>query len=194
MAKLANNLTGEDQDIVGQLSGWIDLGGVYGQDSGMAINGHASLDNAHLMKIPLFAQLLNVLRLNLLGQNKADQQGELTFSRESGSDKFNIQELEFTGGGLSVSGTGTIGQDGSLNLTLIAVGAPKGGPIPILSTVVDWLLSNIERQLVRVDVTGTLSKPEYSSTVLSTITWPLRSLRSLLFTPILGGSSSQDGE
>jgi hypothetical protein len=131
-----------------------------------------------------------VLRLNLPGTDKADQEGEVYFSRAG--DKINIEEGELTGAGLNVSGYGSIGLDESLNLRLIAVGAPKGG-IPILSTIVDWLLSNIERQLVRVDVTGTLSKPEYSSQVISTITWPLRSLRSLLFTPILGGSSSGTG-
>ncbi len=156
VAQLAKCLTGQDQGILGQLSGWVEMGGFYGQDSGMAINGYVSLTDGHLMNMPFFAQLLSVLRLNLPGQEKADQQGDLTFSRAG--DRVNIEDFEFTGGGLNLSGLGSIGLDGSLNLTLIAVGAPKGG-IPILSTLVDWLLSNIERQLVRVDVSGTLSKP-----------------------------------
>jgi hypothetical protein len=185
VARLADDLTGNDQGVAGELSGWVDMGGVYGQEGSTAMAGHVSLTNGHLMDVPFFAQLLNVLQLKLPGQNEAEQAADLSFTRVG--DTFTIQDFEFTGGGLSLSGAGTIKTDGSLKMTLIAVGAPTKGGIPIISSVVDWLLSNIERQLVRVEVTGTLSKPEYHSTVLSTITWPLRSLRSLLVTPILGG-------
>ena len=190
VTKLARRLTGKDQQIVGQIAGWVDMGGVYGQDASLAANGHLSLVDGHLLHIPLFAQLLTVLRLNLPEQEKADQEGQLDFSRSAG--KVTVREFELIGAGLNISGYGTIGLDESLDMTMIAVGAPeKGSGFPVLSTLVDWLLKPIERQLVRVDVTGTLSKPQFSPQVLSTITWPLRSLRSLLFTPILGGSSPE---
>ena len=192
LAKLARRLTGKEQQMVGQISGWVDMGGVYGQEGSLAANGHLALVDGHLLHIPLFAQLLTVLRLNLPEQEKADQEGQLDFSR--GAGKVTIREFELNGAGLSLSGYGTIGFDESLNLTMIAVGAPTRGGIPVISSLLDWLLKGLERQLVRVDVTGTLSKPQFSQQVLSTITWPLRSLRTLLSTPILGSSAPEAGK
>ena len=102
--------------------------------------------------------------------------------------------FELTGAGLSVSGYGTIETETrELDMTVVAIGAPEGKGIPILSDVVGWLLKGIERQLVRIDVTGTTDAPKYTSQVLTKVTWPLRSLRTVLFSPILGSSSKDDG-
>jgi len=191
LARLIGYLSEKRQEMVGRISGRVDLGGLVGQESSLAADGYVSLVDGQLLKVPFFARLMTVLRLNVPAEQKADQRGELYFSCAGGET--NIQEFELTGGGLSISGYGTIGDDRRLDMTLIAVGAPeKGRGIPLISPVVDWLLKGIEGQLVRVDVTGTLDEPRYSLQVLNKITWPIRSLRTVLFSPLLGSSSSRE--
>jgi hypothetical protein len=43
---------------------------------------------------------------------------------------------------------------------------------------------------VRVDITGTVEKPQYSSQALATISWPLRSLRTVLESPFAGSDTA----
>ncbi|MFW6189710.1 MAG: AsmA-like C-terminal region-containing protein [Planctomycetota bacterium] len=177
---------GKDQpNARGKISGSVDLGGIYGQEKSFSARGHVSLTEGQLLRVPLFGRLLNVLRLSVPSGRVADQRGEAVFSHSNGVTK--IEEFEIVGAGLNISGYGTIGPDKKLDLTLVAIGAPEdSGGIPIISAVADWLLKGIEQQLIRVDVSGTLDNPKYTPRMLSKITWPLRSLRSVLFSPLLG--------
>ncbi|MHC4591926.1 MAG: hypothetical protein ACYS8L_04425 [Planctomycetota bacterium] len=127
------------------------------------------------------------------GSMKARAKGEMVFSFSGG--KITVTEFDLTGGGLNLSGYGSVWLDGRLALTMVAVGAPEEGKgIPIISRVVGWLLKAVERQLVRLDVSGTLENPVIEHRVLSKITWPLANLRSVLFSPIFGSGADEEPE
>ncbi len=189
LERLAGQLSEAQQSTgklpAGLISGTVDVGGIMGQARSFTARGQVELQQGQLLDAPFFGRLLGVLRLQIPGGKRSGQKGRLVFDIDR--QELQVKEFELTGGGLNISGYGTIGFDTSLKLTLVAFGAPEEGRgIPILSSLVDWVLRGIESQLVRVDVTGTWNDPQFSSQVLSTITWPIRSLRTVLFSPILG--------
>lgn len=186
LARLVERLAGEETGVSGRLTGTVALGGMVGEPESTSGKGTIALTEGHLWQTPFFVKTLNVLHLGMPGDKKTPARGEMRFALRG--DEVTIGAFDLTGGGLNISGYGAVWLDGRLGLTMVAIGAPEqGGGIPIVSPVVGWLLQAVESQLVRLDVSGTIQEPVFKSQVLSTITWPLASLRSVLFSPILGG-------
>ncbi|MHC5033992.1 MAG: hypothetical protein ACYTFZ_03045, partial [Planctomycetota bacterium] len=193
LAEVSRCVTRGQRDVRGRITGAIEMGGVLGQEVSRMGTGSLSLEEGQLWRTPFFAKLLGVLHLTMPGRMEARSRGDMVFSFSG--DRVAVTEFDFTGGGLNLSGYGSVWLDGRLALTMVAVGAPEEGKgIPIISKVVGWLLKAVERQLVRLDVSGTLEEPVIEHRVLSKITWPLANLRSVLFSPIFGGGTEEEPE
>lgn len=193
LGELAKRAGGKETNVAGRLAGVIDVGGAVGQTTVTGGKGSVSLTDGRLWRTSFFLKLLPVLHLSMPTNQEAPLQGEMTFALAG--NELKVREFELVGGGLNLSGYGTIGLDGKLNLTIVAVGAPEEGMgIPIVTPVVNLLLKAVERQLVRLDVTGPINDPIFEQRVLSKIAWPLTSLRSVLFSPILGGGTKPQPE
>jgi hypothetical protein len=182
---LLEKSTGRKRDVAGLLSGTVDIGGVIGGSTGVSARGNVSLAEGRLWQAPFFARLIQVLHLSLPGPRRSVQRGQASFTRIG--NKVDIHEFEVVGGGLNVSGYGTVGRRNQLDLTLVALGEPEPGTgIPVLSTVAGWVVRGVGGVLFRIEVSGTLEDPRYSPTPIRTIMTPLTSLRSILFSPIFG--------
>jgi hypothetical protein len=180
LGDLVQHISGRQKDLAGRLSGVIDVGGVLGEPSVTGGAGSAALTEGRLWQTPFFAKLLGVLHLTVPSDREVPMRGDMAFSLVG--NELAVREFELVGGGLNLTGYGTVWLDGKLELTMVAVGAPESSRgIPVLSHAVGWLLQAVERQLVRLDVSGTLDEPVFKLEVLSKITWPLTSLRSVLF-------------
>jgi hypothetical protein len=185
LGELARRIGGKEVNVAGRLAGVLDIGGVVGETTITGGKGSLSLTDGRLWRTSFFLELLPVLHLSMPTDQEAPVEGDMTFALQG--NELRIHEFELAGGGLSLSGYGTIWLDGKLDLTMVAVGAPEEGTgIPIVTPVANWLLQAVERQLVRLDVTGTINKPVFEERVLTKITWPLTSLRNVLFSPIFG--------
>ena len=124
---------------------------------------------------------------------EAPAEGRAAFAIDG--DRIPVKTFDLTGGGLSLSGYGDVWLDGRLALTIVAMGAPGEGPgIPIVSPALGWVMRAVQRELVRLEVSGTIQQPHFKSTVLSKIKWPLTSLRDIVVSPVLGGAGSRTNQ
>jgi hypothetical protein len=178
LACAVRRLTGPPAEATGMLRGAVDVGGVL-DGSGMHIQGNLQVSDGRLWKTPVFAGLLNILRFSLPPREEQLQRGRAEFARVGGRTR--IDAFEFVGGGLILTGSGTASDDGSLDLAMTVVGGPTKGPrIPLLSSVVGWLMRGVEREFFRVDVTGTFEKPRFTLRPLAHIVSPMAGMRAAL--------------
>ncbi len=186
LAELIGRLTGESRDIGGLMDGDIEIGGTIEDLKGSTGEGRVSLSEGNLWQTTFFVSLLNLLHLAIPTEGAPSVAGQASFRFARGNVE--VEEFELVGDGLNLSGQGTVGLDGKLALTMVAVGAPtERTGIPVISSVVGWALKAVERELLRIDVSGTFAKPEFRSQVLSQITWPLTKLGSVLYSPFVRG-------
>ncbi|MGD2175808.1 MAG: hypothetical protein PVJ27_10430 [Candidatus Brocadiaceae bacterium] len=183
LAELLGALEEEPPEVSGTLSGTADVGGILGGGTGVRAEGQVALTGGRLWEAPFFTRLVNVLHLSLPSRGPGRQRGDALFSLLNGV--WTIDEFEITGGGLSVSGYGTVKRNRELDLTMAVVGAPEpGGGIPVISSVVGWLMRGVERELFRVEVSGTLDDPRFKPKPLMRIMSPITSVRSILVSPL----------
>jgi len=190
LGELIHQWTGKPQELSGILDGAVDFGGVAGSATGIAARGRVALTEGRLWEMPFFAGLLGVLHFSLPLQKPTLQYGEMSFDRVGGQTK--IKEFELAGAGLQITGRGDISEHGELEMRMVVMGAPqKGNGIPLVSNIMGWVMRGVERQLFRVDVSGTLGEPQFSLKPLRRIMWPITSLGTLLSAPIFGGESEK---
>jgi len=194
LTSLLEHLKGEKdeaQKVSGLLDGVVDLGGVLHGQLGTMARGRVTITEANLWQTPMFARMLPLLHLRVPGPEEAPGRGDVTFKLVG--DQVIIEEFDFVGGGLNLTGQGVVGLDKSLDLTMAAVGAKDAGTgIPILSPLVGWFVRGIESQLFRIKVTGVLGDPKFKLKALSTITAPLTGISNLLLRPLLGAPEDDE--
>ena len=120
----------------------------YKSEKGLIGEGDASVTRGELGQLPLTASLFNTLGLRS-PLDRSITEAEMKFGL--GKDQLVVKELVLEGEQRLMTGLGTIGYDGSLNLRLVS---PKSGGIPIIQPL-------IASQLVQIDVRGTVTKPEF---------------------------------
>jgi hypothetical protein len=136
--------------------------------------------------------LIDVLHLSSPGQYGHFDKGKMrcTFN----ADSVQIQSLRVTSPAAELTGQGTVGLDkGKLDLSMVAATLPKGG-LPVIGQALRVVLRPIERQLVRVEVTGTLSEPEYSPKMLQNVTRPITGLFGLIVSPFRSDKKKENGK
>ncbi len=185
LQEILERASDRDHDVRGLLSGIVDVGGVLDGVTGISAAGNINLTEGRLWRTPFFARLIHVLHLTLPAARRGVQHGEASFTHIG--NRTEIHEFEVIGGGLDVSGYGTIGRNQELDMRLLALGARDDGTgIPIVSSVAAWVMRSVGGVLFRVDVSGTLEEPRFTSTPIRTLITPLTTLRGLLYTPVFG--------
>ncbi|MHC4788797.1 MAG: AsmA family protein, partial [Planctomycetota bacterium] len=106
LSDLLECFTGERKDLSGRIMGVLDIGGIVGRESSRAGRGTLNLTEGHLWHTPLFAKLLPVLHLRIPTDGGASARGQMIYTLSG--DQISVHEFELTGGGLNLSGYGTV--------------------------------------------------------------------------------------
>ncbi len=190
LRRLLYEVTGEERNTQGRISGLIEMGGRVGDTKRIAGTGTMELADGKVWKAPVLLGLIDVLHLSSPGQYGRFDEGKMrcTFDSES----VQIQSLRLTSPAAELTGQGTVGlENGELDLKMVAATLPTGG-LPVIGQALRVVLRPIERQLIRVEVTGTLSDPKYSPKPLQNVTRPITSLFGLITSPFRGDGKKKE--
>lgn len=181
LGQLARAVKGEAVEIEGKLSGAVDLGGELAQKE-LSGQGSVSLTHGYLGKLPFYMSLINVFKLSVPSGQRALENGHMRFRLSGGM--LQVEELTFCGAGLEMTGAGTVGLDGTLDLDMVAVTLPETGKgIPILTPAIHMILRGVEKRLARLRITGTLQDPVFKMTTWRFLSGPLDSLLDIITAP-----------
>ena len=164
----------------GVLDGRLELTTVAGQPERRRGAGVIRISKASIYQLPVVLGFLHVIYIALPGES-ALADGYLTY-RVRG-DRLIFDEIHLSGPAMSFVGSGTVnlGTD-RLALNLFAYTGPPG-KLPRIAGL-DELLSGIIRELMEVQVRGTLANPQYR-------TVPLRSLDAAIRRLVTPGEEDQ---
>jgi hypothetical protein len=138
----------------GRLAGTMQLVATSGKNDTRKASGVLQISQAKLYKMPIVLGLLHVVFLSLPGDS-AFSDGTMTYHMNG--DKLVFDEIYLTGPSLSIVGSGTMNiATEKINFTFLA-GPP--GKLPRLGHL-DEFVQNVIRELVEIQITGTLRKPE----------------------------------
>lgn len=140
--------------IKGKLAGRIDYSATPGSTPARQATGQIWITQAAIGKLPVMLGMLNVLYLAMPG-DAAFTSGDLTYHLRD--DKLSVQEVYFTGEGLSVLGSGTMNMK-SEKLDLRFLTGPPG-KMPRIALLSE-LLETISASLTEIRVGGTLKSPK----------------------------------
>jgi hypothetical protein len=152
----------------GQMAGEFILRGT-GADPALAnARGEFRITDAKLFQLPGFVQLLNTLGFK--GDQTTFKEAEISILIHNNTYYF--EKLLLKGRGLTLSGAGRMDDQGQLDLIFTAGDATRGGPL----TALDDLARGLGREMLLVEVTGTLNDPKIETRSFSTLTAPFREL------------------
>jgi hypothetical protein len=109
-----------------------------------------------LWEIPLFTNLLEVIPLNL---EKLTTFSHGLIEYELEADKVKIQQMKLASAVLAIEGSGAVGYDGSLDLTLSLRPTSERLPIPLVEELLK-MLAAFPRKVIPFRIKGTFSQPE----------------------------------
>jgi hypothetical protein len=163
-----------EQDVSGgRLKATLGLRAQGPEASNVEASGYADVTDARLYELPLAVRVFNALRLAPGDRTAFTQARVLYFVR---GKRIILGDIRLDGPAVSLYGAGIVDADGQLNLTFLAGKRDEDPLIPALSE----LLEGVRKELVIVQVTGTLAEPKVEMRTLSGLTAPFRELISLV--------------
>jgi len=149
----------------GLLEGRIELSETAGRPESRRASGVLRLNESKLYgKVPVLLDLLTVVYLSVPGEATFTE-GECLYHLKG--DILTLREVYLRGPTLSLVGSGTVSVvDKKLNLHFLT-GPP--GKLPRLSGLADEVLTGILRELMEIEVTGTLHKPRTRTRTLASL-------------------------
>jgi len=153
------------------MSGYVDgrffLTGVAGDVSRRRGGGRVQVREAELFRLPLLLSVLHVI--NLSAPEASAFQSASTRLTVVG-DELRLRNIELAGGALALIGEGSMAlSTGELDLRLVTVSPHRWAKLPVVSE----MMEGMARELVEVQVTGTLREPRAEAQ-------PLRNLEAML--------------
>jgi len=163
------------------LSGVMELAGRTGKNSALEGQGELSFSQGHIWQAPVFMGLVDVLHLSRPGAMGNFDRGEAQYAISE--DHLHIQHFELRSPSAELTGMGMVGlEDGKLDLRVVAATVPEGG-IPLLSPALKAIVGPVQRELIRVNITGTIEDPEYSYTIIGRLRRPFETLYDFFASP-----------
>jgi len=177
-------------DVQGRLSGLVEIECRHGEQEKLTGTGKLELTDGSLWSTPFFMHLVELLHLTIPGTGGTFDTGEARF--ELDDRQVNVKSFRVTSTALELEGYGEISlPGGELDLSMVAA-TPSEGGLPFVGKYLRAIIRPVERELVKLHVTGTLRQPKFEHKVLGPVTRPITSLFELLVSPF--GGSSQEGE
>lgn len=182
LRKVIRETLGREVDVAGKLSGMLEIAGSLGEEPALKGQGEMILSEGRIWKAPVFMGLVDILHLSRPGDLGNFDRGQFQYVIDGGS--LYLQHFELRSPAAELTGWGELElESGALDLTIVAMTTPEGG-IPILSPAIKSVLRPIQRELIRVRVSGTIEEPQYSSTVITTLTRPVQAFYDFLTFPM----------
>ncbi len=190
--KLLREVTGRELNVRGRLSGVLEIAGRNGNDRVLEGQGELSFTQGHIWNAPVFMGLIEVLHLSRPGELGDFDRGEAQYTIHD--DYLYVQHFELRSPSAELTGSGKVRlQDGALDARMVAATIPEGG-IPILSPAIKTILGPVQRELVRVNVTGTVAEPRYSHSVIGRLTRPVQTLYDIFMSPLRITDDDEEGD
>lgn len=186
---LLEQLTDEQHDFKGRLSGLVEVSGRTGEDQHVEGTGTTNLTEGKVWRAPFFLGLVNVLQLSSPGRYGNFDRGEVSF--DFNTRQLTINSFRLNSPAAEMTGSGTIGLgEGAVDMEMYAA-TPSEGGVPVIGEAIRWVLKPVQRQLSRVRISGTLEEPHYRMTPLKTVTGPIGSVFHFLTSPFRGDPSKE---
>ncbi len=181
LRKLIREMTGREMDVAGKLTGVVEIAGRMGGEDMLKGQGELSLTEGRVWQAPVFFGLIDILHLAQPGAHGNFDRGQIQYSIRD--ELLDVRHFELRSPSAEMTGWGTIGlTGGELDLTIVAASTPESG-VPLLTPALRAILRPVQRELIRVHVTGTISEPRYSFAVIGRLTWPAQTLYDLFTFP-----------
>lgn len=158
-------------DVKGQLEGNLHLTGSLDHLDDIQAVGEIRLEKGKLYKLPVLLGMLNVVYLALPGDS-AFSDGQMTYQMRG--RKIQFQEIYLTGPAMSLVGTGTADLRTSALRMNFLTGPP--GKAPRIRGLADEVFRGISRELMEVQVRGTLAAPRMRAVPLRSFDRAIREL------------------
>ncbi len=188
--KLVRQLLDKEMQVAGKLSGVLEIAGRIGEEPTLRGRGEVSLAGGHIWRTPLFLELVDILHLSRPGGIGNFDRGQALYKIRD--DYLYIEHFELRSPSAELTGWGSIGiDDGALDLIIVAAAVPEGG-VPVLTPALKTILTPVQRELVRIKVSGTIEEPKFSSDVIGTLTRPAQFFYDFFSFPFRTGGEDQD--
>jgi hypothetical protein len=156
-------------DAKGRLSGDMQLIAVAGKPEKTKAVGYLEIADAKLVRMPVMMGLLHVFYLSLPGESVFTD-GSVRYQLNGRTMTF--EEVYLVGAGMNIVGSGTLKMD-SQKLKLHFLTSPKA--VPRIKGL-DSLLETMLKEIVEIQVTGTLSAPKTRAVSLRSLEQAIRRL------------------
>ncbi|MCY2927714.1 MAG: hypothetical protein NT031_20190 [Planctomycetota bacterium] len=146
----------EPGEIKGLLEGRLELVATSGKPERTKASGEIRITQAHMFKLPVMLELLHVVYLTPPGGG-AFNDGRMSYQLKG--NQLIFTEISLRGNALSVLGSGTVEMDTKkMNMAFISGPPPQAGLLRLDEA--GPILKGLARELMEVQVTGTLDRPQ----------------------------------
>jgi len=95
-----------------------------------------------------------------------------------------VEELEVLSNAIELGGMGTVDFDGNIDLTVVAgLSKETFSQIPFVGGLMDFVVGGVRKKLTKVQITGTLLKPESRMIGLKPVTDSVKRIIDVLVNP-----------
>ncbi len=178
LRKLMKSFSENQQEWTGMCEGNIEFQGTGKGLENFTAEGSVKLREGYLSEFPALLSILKLLNLSI-PKKEAFHAANLKYSIK---DKvINIEELEVFSDSIELGCVGTVGFDGTIDITVVAgLSKETFSQIPFIGGLMDFVVGGVRKTLTKVQITGTLSNPKSTMIGLKPLTRPIKSFFDLL--------------
>ena len=178
LRKLMKSFSENQQEWTGMCEGNIEFQGTGKGLENFTAEGSVKLREGYLSEFPALLSILNLLNLSI-PKKEAFHAANIKYSIK---DKVvNIEELEVFSDSIELGCVGTVGFDGTMDITVVAgLSKETFSQIPFIGGLMDFVVGGVRKTLTKVQITGTLSNPKSTMIGLKPLTRPIKSFFDLL--------------
>jgi AsmA-like C-terminal region len=178
LQKLMESFSKDQQKRTGMCEGNIEFQGTGKGLENFTAGGSAKLREGYLSEFPALLSILKLLNLSI-PKKEAFHTANLKYSIKG--KVINIEELEVFSDSIELGCVGTVGFDGTIDLTVVAgLSREMFSQIPFIGGLMDFVVGGVRKTLTKVQITGTLSNPKSTMIGLKPLTRPIKSIFDLL--------------
>ena len=154
----------ERMAVDGLLDATVEMVATEGNRPVRLISGLLHLSKAKTQKVPVLVDQIQPVLLSMPGESSFSE-GVVVYKLKE--DKVVFSEIHLVGPALSIVGSGTMNlKNEALKLTFLS---RPGGIVPGMDTLASEMLSGFLRELVEIQVAGTLKHPRFKSVPLRSV-------------------------